>query len=436
VSYPDRNKLREVLRNRAQRDVDVIVVTDGQRILGLGDQGVGAMGIPIGKLSLYTLIGGINPARTLPIVLDVGTDNVELLDDPQYLGWRHRRITDDDYDAFIDEFVATVQQELPDVLLQWEDFANAHALPILQRYRDKLLTFNDDIQGTAAVTLGALHGAAKVAGRPLSQQQIVMFGAGSAGIGVLNMIRREMVAQGLSEQDASARIWVVNSHGLLTDDRTDLSAAQRNFAQPANRVADWGLTGRAQLADVVHHVDVGVLLGLSTAAGAFTEDIVRELAGKTERPIIFPLSNPTSRAEAHPSELDEWTLGRALIAAGSPFAPLRRDGVERPIAQCNNAYIFPAMGLAVTAAQATRVTDEMMRVAAATLGDASPALADPNQPLLPAWSDVPDVAVRIAHAVAVQAVADGDAPKRSADELTKRIAQVRWTPEYSQGGLK
>jgi malate dehydrogenase (oxaloacetate-decarboxylating) len=436
VSYPDRSKLSEVLRNRSQRDVDVIVVTDGQRILGLGDQGIGGMGIPIGKLSLYTLIGGINPARTLPIVLDVGTDNVELLDDPQYLGWRHRRITDDDYHAFIDEFVATVRQELPDVLLQWEDFANAHALPILQRYRDKLLTFNDDIQGTAAVTLGALHGAAKVAGRPLSQQQVVMYGAGSAGIGVLNMIRREMVAQGLSEQDASARIWVVNSHGLLTDDRTDLSAAQRSFAQPANRVADWGLTGRARLADVVHHVDVGVLLGLSTAAGAFTEDIVRELAGKTERPIIFPLSNPTSRAEAHPAELDEWTLGRALIATGSPFAPLRRDGVERPIAQCNNAYIFPAMGLAVTAAQATRVTDEMMRVAAATLGDASPALTDPNQPLLPAWSDVPDVAVRIAHAVAVQAVADGVAPKRSANELTKRIAQVHWTPEYSQGSLK
>jgi malate dehydrogenase (oxaloacetate-decarboxylating) len=436
VSYPDRKKLREVLRNRSQRDVDVIVVTDGQRILGLGDQGIGGMGIPIGKLSLYTLIGGINPARTLPIVLDVGTDNLELLDDPLYLGWPHRRIDDDDYYAFIDEFVATVQQELPDVLLQWEDLANAHALPILQRYRDKLLTFNDDIQGTAAVTLGALHGAAKVAGRPLSQQQIVMFGAGSAGIGVLDMIRREMVAQGLSEQDASARIWVVNSHGLLTDDRTDLSAAQRNFAQPANRVADWGLTGRAQLADVVHHVDVGVLLGLSTAAGAFTEEIVRELARKTERPIIFPLSNPTSRAEAHPAELDEWTDGRALIATGSPFAPLRRDGVERPIAQCNNAYIFPAMGLAVTAAQAFRVTDEMMRVAAATLGDASPALADPNQPLLHAWSDVPDVAVRIAHAVAVQAVADGVAPKRSAEELTKWIAQVRWTPEYPQGRLK
>lgn len=430
VSYPDRDRLREVLRNRPQSEIDVIVVTDGQRILGLGDQGIGGMGIPIGKLSLYTLIGGIHPARTLPIVLDVGTDNVELLEDPQYLGWRHRRIGDDEYYAFIDEFVAAVCDELPDVLLQWEDFATAHALPILERYRDKLLTFNDDIQGTAAVALGALHGAAQVAGRPLSQQQVVMLGAGSAGIGVLDMVHREMMAQGLSAQEAASRIWVVDIQGLLTDDRTDLSAGQRTFAQPAGRIADWGLPGPAQLADVVHHVDVGVLLGLSTAAGAFTEEIVRELAAKTERPIIFPLSNPTSRAEAHPSELDEWTDGRALIATGSPFAPLHRDGVERPIAQCNNVYIFPAMGLAVTAAQATRVTDEMMSAAAATLGDASPALTDPNQPLLPAWSDVPDVAVRIAHAVAVQAVADGVAPKRSADELTDRIAQVRWTPEY------
>ena len=430
VSYADRELLREVLRNRPQRDVDVIVVTDGQRILGLGDQGIGGMGIPIGKLSLYTLIGGITPARTLPIVLDVGTDNAELLDDPQYLGWRQRRIGDEDYYAFIDEFVAAVMEELPDVLLQWEDFATVHALPILQRYRDKLLTFNDDIQGTAAVTVGALHGAAKVAGRPLSQQQVVMLGAGSAGIGVLDMIQREMMSEGLSERDAAARIWVVDIVGLLTDDRTDLTPEQRRLVQPANRLADWGLTGPAQLADVVHNVDVGVLLGLSTAAGAFTEKIVRELAGKTKRPIIFPLSNPTSRAEARPSELNEWTDGRALIATGSPFPPVRRNGVEQPIAQCNNVYIFPAMGLAVTAAQATRVTDEMMRVAAATLGDASPALDNPDMPLLPAWSDVPDLATRIAHAVGVQAVADGVAPKRSDEELAERITQVRWTPEY------
>ena len=430
VSYPDRDRLSEVISNRPHRNPDVIVVTDGQRILGLGDQGIGGMGIPIGKLSLYVLIGGIDPARTLPIVLDVGTDNIELLEDPQYLGWRHRRISDDEYYAFIDEFVATVQEQLPDVLLQWEDFATAHALPILERYRDKLLTFNDDIQGTAAVTLGALHGASKVAGRPLSQQQVVMLGAGSAGIGVLDMVQREMMAQGLSATEAAARIWVVDVVGLLTDDRTDLSPGQRKFAQPANRVADWGLSAPAQLADVVHHVDVGILMGLSTAAGAFTEEIVRELAAKTQRPIIFPLSNPTSHAEAHPSELDEWTGGRALIATGSPFAPLHRDGVERPIAQCNNVYIFPAMGLAVTAAQATRVTDDMMRVAAATLGDASPALSDPALPLLPAWSDVPDVAVRIAHAVGRQAIADGVAPSRSDEELAERITAVHWNPEY------
>lgn len=430
VSYPDRGSLREVLRNRPQRDVDVIVVTDGQRILGLGDQGIGGMGIPIGKLSLYTLIGGIDPARTLPIVLDVGTDNVELLENPQYLGWRHRRIGGDEYYGFIDDFVRTVTEELPNVLLQWEDFASAHALPILQRYRDRLLTFNDDIQGTAAVTLGALHGAAKVAGRPLAHQQVVMLGAGSAGIGVLQMVRRQMVSEGLTARQAAEQIWVVDINGLLTDDRTDLSPSQREFAQPAARLAGWGLPGPAQLADVVHHVDVGVLIGLSTAAGAFTEPIVREIAAKTERPIIFPLSNPTSRAEAHPSELDEWTGGRALIATGSPFGPLRRAGVERTVAQCNNAYIFPAMGLAVTAAQATRVTDEMMRAAAAALGDASPALADPNQPLLPAWSQVPDIAQRIALAVAVQAVADGVAPQRNAAELSARIAQVRWTPEY------
>ena len=419
-----------MINNRPHRNPDVIVVTDGQRILGLGDQGIGGMGIPIGKLSLYVLIGGIDPARTLPIVLDVGTDNVELLEDPQYLGWRHRRISDDEYYTFIDEFVAAVREQLPDVLLQWEDFATVHALPILERYRDKLLTFNDDIQGTAAVTLGALHGAAGAAGRPLSQQQVVMLGAGSAGIGVLDMVRREMVAQGLSETEAMQRIWVVDVVGLLTDDRTDLSDGQRRFAQPANRVADWGLSGPAQLADVVHHVDVGILVGLSTAAGAFTEAIVRDMAAKTDRPIIFPLSNPTSHAEAHPAELNEWTGGRALIATGSPFAPLRRGDVEVPVAQCNNVYIFPAVGLAVTAAQATRVTDNMMRVAAATLGDASPALSDPDQPLLPAWSDVPDVAVRIAHAVGAQAVADGVAPARSDDELAERIAQVRWTPEY------
>lgn len=427
ISYPDRDRLREALRNRPEEQVDVIVVTDGQRILGLGDQGIGGMGIPIGKLSLYTLIGGIDPARTLPIILDVGTDNVDLLHDPQYLGWRHRRIGDEDYYSFVDHFVNAVHEELPDVLLQWEDFATTHALPLLMRYRDRLLTFNDDIQGTAAVALGALHGAVRAAGRPLAQQQVVMLGAGSAGIGVLEMIRQQMVAEGLSEIEAAERIWAIDINGLLTDDREDLSDSQRRFAQSAARVAGWGGRG---LADVVHHVDVGILLGLSTVAGAFTEQIVRQLAAKTDRPIIFPLSNPTSRAEAHPAELDEWTDGRALIATGSPFAPIRRGERTRPIAQCNNVYIFPAIGLAVTAARASRVTDAMMRAAAETLGDASPALLDADQPLLPAFEDLPEITTRIATAVAMQAVRDGVAPAASDEAIAEAVRRSRWTPDY------
>nr|WP_082134222.1 NAD-dependent malic enzyme [Mycolicibacter heraklionensis] len=427
VSYPDRDRLREVLRNRPEQEVDVIVVTDGQRILGLGDQGIGGMGIPIGKLSLYTLIGGIDPARTLPIILDVGTDNVDLLHDPQYLGWRHRRISDEDYYAFVDDFVTVVHEELPYVLLQWEDFATTHALPLLMRYRDRLLTFNDDIQGTAAVALGALQGAVRAAGRPLSQQQVVMLGAGSAGVGVLEMIRQQMVAEGLSETEAAERIWAIDVNGLLTDDRADLSDSQRRFAQSAARVAGWD--GR-RLADVVQHVDVGILLGLSTVAGAFTEGIVRQLAAKTDRPIIFPLSNPTSRAEAHPAELDEWTDGRALIATGSPFAPIRHGERTRRVAQCNNVYIFPAIGLAVTAARASRVTDAMMRVAATTLGDASPALVDADQPLLPAFEDLPGITTRIATAVALQAVRDGVAPAASDDAIAEAVRQSRWTPDY------
>lgn len=430
LSWPDRDRLHEALRNRPSRAVDVIVVTDGQRILGIGDQGVGGMGIPIGKLSLYTLIGGIDPARTLPILLDVGTDNAELLDDPHYLGWRHHRIGEDDYVAFIERFVTAVTDELPEVLLQWEDFATPHALPILERYRDRLLTFNDDIQGTAAVALGALRGAARVAGTPLREQQVVMLGAGSAGIGVMEMVAAEMVDEGLAEADALARCWVVDVRGLLTTDRDDLTDAQRRFAVDPSVVADWGVGASPQLVDVVSHVTVGVLLGLSTAAGAFTEEIVRTMAAKVDRPIVFPLSNPTAHAEARPADLDAWTDGRALVAAGSPFPALERDSRRVPVAQCNNVYIFPAVGLAVTAARATRVTDAMMRAAARALGDASPALSDDAAPLLPPWDDVRRVADDIALAVARRAVADGVAPPAGDDDLRAAIRRTRWEPGY------
>ncbi|MGW6054384.1 NAD-dependent malic enzyme [Streptomyces sp. NPDC055189] len=430
LSWPHRENLVEMVRNRPRKDVDVIVVTDGQRILGIGDQGVGGMGIPVGKLSLYTLIGGIDPARTLPVLLDVGTDNADLLDDPFYLGWRHRRISDDDYFAFVDAFVEAVQAELPEVLLQWEDFATPHAAPILERYRERLLTFNDDIQGTAAVALGALHGASKVVGIPLKEQHVVMVGAGSAGIGVMDMVRQEMVDEGLSDAQARARCWILDVHGLLTTDRDDLAEDQRAFAHDPADVEGWGADGTPQLADVVENLQVGVLLGLSTAKGAFTEQIVRTMVAKVDRPIIFPLSNPTANAEARPADLDAWTDGKVLVATGSPFSPLHRDGVDIPVAQCNNVYVFPAVGLAVTAARANRVTNAMMRAAARALGDASPALSDAKAPLLPAWEDIRDVADGIALAVARQAVTDGVAPGASDDELRTAIRDTRWTPGY------
>src|SRR5215475_12668156 len=318
ISYPLRDSIPTLLRNRPNPEVDVIVVTDGERILGIGDQGAGGLGIPIGKLSLYTLIGGIRPERTLPIVLDVGTNNAERLNDPEYLGWRHERVTGQAYFDFVDRFVRAVRQELPNACLQWEDFATPHARPILERYRDELLTFNDDIQGTAAVALGAVLGAVGVTGKRLREQQIVFLGAGSAAVGVADYLRAALVQDGLSEAEARDRFWLVDRDGLLHTGRTDLTPEQRVYAQPADRVADWPRTfhGTIGLADVIGRTEATILIGLSTVGGAFTEAIVREMARKVERPIIFPLSNPTSKSEATAEDLTRWTDGRALVATG------------------------------------------------------------------------------------------------------------------------
>jgi len=431
ISYPDRDHIGEILQNRPRPNIDVIVVTDGQRILGLGDQGVGGMGIPIGKLSLYTALGGIAPERTLPIVLDVGTDNAELLDDPMYLGWRHRRITGDEYFTFVDQFVQAIQAELPDVLLQWEDFATPHALPILDRYRDRLLTFNDDIQGTAAVALAALTAGVTAIGSRMAAQKIVMLGAGSAGIGVCEQIVRAMVADGLSEADARARIYVVDIAGLVTSDRTDLDPAQRRLAQPPGAVPSPVADRQPSLLDVVKAVGPTALIGLSTATGAFTEEVVRSMTEQVARPIIMPLSNPTSRSEARPQDLADWTQGRALVATGSPFPPMRIDGDrDMPVAQCNNVYIFPGIGLAVTAVRATRVTDSMMTVAAAAVARAAPIHDDPRGALLPARGDLADTATAVARVVAKAAVVDGVAPKLTDEEIDQAISTTRWTPEY------
>ena len=435
IPYPLRDSIRTRLRNRPNPEIDVLVVTDGERILGIGDQGAGGLGIPIGKLSLYTLIGGILPERTLPIVLDVGTNNVERLKDPEYLGWRHERVTGDAYYDFVDQFVQAVKDELPGTCLQWEDFATPHARPLLERYRDQLLTFNDDIQSTAAVALGAILGAVKVAGTPLKEQRVVMLGAGSAGVGVADLLRAAMQEAGLSDEDARRRFRFVDKDGLLHSGRTDLTAEQRVYAQPHERVSAWASGGNGiALADVIRKAEPTILIGLSTAYGAFTEAIVREMARKVERPIIFPLSNPTSKSEATAEDLIRWTDGRALVATGSPFAPVSHGGREIRVAQCNNIYIFPAIGLGLVASRARRVTDAMILAAGNALGEESPALTDPSASLLPALPQLRQVAARIAAAVARQAQRDGVAPKTSDAELGKRIAATQWTPAYPSFG--
>jgi malate dehydrogenase (oxaloacetate-decarboxylating) len=432
ISYPLRDSIPALLRNRPNPEVDVIVVTDGERILGIGDHGAGGLGIPIGKLSLYTLIGGIRPERTLPIVLDVGTNNAERLKDPEYLGWRHERVTGQAYFDFVDQFVQAVKQELPGTCLQWEDFATPHARPILQRYRDALLTFNDDIQGTAAAALGTVLGAVNVTGKSLKDQQIVMLGAGSAGIGVADGLRAALQGAGLSEQEARSHFWVVDKDGLLHSGRKDLSPEQSVYAQPEDRLSGWPRTSNRQigLADVIGKIDATILIGLSTVGGAFSEPIVREMARKVQRPIIFPLSNPTDKSEAKADDLIRWTDGRALVATGSPFAPVRYAGRTIPIAQCNNVFIFPAMGLGVVAAGASRVTDAMMLAAARVLGRNSPALKDSSASLLPPLTDMRRVAAEIAIAVGLEAQKDGLAPKLAEDELRQRVIAAQWTPVY------
>ncbi len=432
VSYPLRDSIPTLLRNRPHRDVDVIVVTDGERILGIGDQGVGGMGIPIGKLSLYSLIGGIHPARTLPVVLDVGTNNEDRLRAPEYLGWRHERITGDAYYEFVDLFVQAVKKELPQTCVQWEDFANPHARPLLDRYCDQLLTFNDDIQGTAAVVFGALTGAIKTSGRSLKDQQIVFYGAGAAAIGVADYLRMALVDSGLSDKEATGRFWVVNRGGILHADRNDLAPEQRVFAQPVARFAAWRRpsSGVIDLDTVIHNVDATILIGLSTLGGAFTETIVREMARKVDRPIIFPLSNPTDRCEAVPEDLMRWTDGRAIVATGSPFAPVDFAGRKIPIAQCNNVYVFPAVGLGLIASRARRVTDRMMMAGGRALGENSPALCDSSATLLPSLKDLRRVAREIAFAVAIEAQHAGVAQPTTPEELRDRIAATQWTPEY------
>lgn len=432
IAYPEREQIDAILGNADCPEVEVIVVTDGERILGFGDQGAGGMGIPIGKLSLYTTCGGIHPATTLPILLDVGTNNQERLADPLYIGWRHERISGQKYDEFVDLFVQAVKRKFPNVLLQWEDFAQANAGRLLERYQGELCTFNDDIQGTAAVTTGTLLAAIGVAGARLRDQRIAIFGAGSAGCGIAEQLVMALVEEGLSEREARARFFLIDRPGLLHDGLDGLRPFQRPLVQPRDYVDSWRPAPGQPigLLQVIQHAQPTILLGVSGQPGIFTEEIIRTMAAYVEHPVILPLSNPTSRSEATPTDLLRWTDGHALVATGSPFDDVIHNGRRHTIAQCNNSYIFPGLGLGICATGACRINSAMFMAAARTLAEAAPAHHDPTGALLPPLSASRSLARTIALAVATTAQRDGLAKPRSPTELEQLIDAKMWQPRY------
>lgn len=433
ISYPDKDRIDDMLQNATKQNVKVIVVTDGERILGLGDQGIGGMGIPIGKLSLYTSCGGISPAYTLPVVLDVGTNNPQRLNDPMYMGWRHPRITGEEYDAFVDEFIQAVKRRWPNVLLQFEDFAQKNAMPLLNRYRDELCCFNDDIQGTAAVTLGCLIAASRAAGSQLRDQRVAFLGAGSAGCGIAEQIVAQMKAEGLSDEEARAQVFMVDRFGLLTDQMPNLLDFQSKLVQKHDKLQNWDLSSdMISLMDVVRNGKPTILIGVSGQPGLFTEEIIREMHAHCPRPIVMPLSNPTSRVEARPEDVIRWTDGAALVASGSPFAPVLHNGETYPIAQCNNSYIFPGIGLGVLASGARRVTDAMLMTASRALADCSPLASQGEGSLLPCLSEIQRVSKYIALQVAKTAQFEGVAVQTSDEALEQNIEQNFWQAVYRQ----
>jgi malate dehydrogenase (oxaloacetate-decarboxylating) len=409
ISYPNKDKIAQILDNYTEKDIEVILVTDSGGILGIGDQGVGGINICIGKLAVYTLCAGLNPHKMLPVVLDVGTNNETLLNDPQYLGWKHPRITGKDYDDFIDAFVTTVQKKFPNVFLHWEDFARDTARKNLDRYRDKICTFNDDMQGTGAVVLAALLSATKILGQKLSEQRIVFFGAGTSATGIADQICDSMVREGSSMQEARDRVYLLGRRGLITNDLDKVTPFQKIYAK------DVAWQGK-DLLSVVQQAKPTVLIGVSTVGGSFTEEIVKTMAKNAERPIIFPLSNPTDKSEAIPADIMQWTSDKALVATGSPF-----DGVS----QCNNAFVFPGIGLGVMAVKAKRLTDEMIWAGCRALAECSP--TDSSSSLLPGLGNIQEVSHKVAIAVAKQAIAEGLA--KSID-VEKAVNDAIWEPKY------
>ncbi|TAK72755.1 MAG: NAD-dependent malic enzyme [Gammaproteobacteria bacterium] len=431
ISYPDRHQIDKILDHRLPPEVDLTVVTDGEAVLGIGDQGIGGINISSAKLMVYTLCGGINPHRVLPIQLDVGTNNSHLLNDPMYLGWRNERITGQEYDDFIDAFVEALIKKFPHVMLHWEDVGRDNARRILTHYRDKICTLNGDMQTTGVVALAAVLAGVMASGVPLRNHRIVIMGAGTAGVGIADQIYGALRRVGLNDEEARERFWLLDRPGLLTKN-VSLLPFQAAYARHAEDIMGWELRDPPYIGlyDVVKNVKPTILIGCSTVAGAFAEDIIKMMASQVERPIIMPLSNPTSLSEANPEDLIQWTDGKAIIATGSPFPEVNYNGTGYRIAQSNNALAFPGIGLGVIAVKAKLITDDMLWAATQALSQCSPVKQDKMAPLLPKLAETKMVSFQVALAVAEQARKEGVAQVPDHVDLKALLKKIIWEPKY------
>ena len=432
IGIDQKDNIERILRNYHAAEPSVIVVTDGERILGLGDQGAGGMGIPIGKLCLYTLCAGISPYSTLPITLDVGTDNEERLADPLYVGLRHKRVRGAEYQDFIDRFVAAVKKVFPNVLLQWEDFLKDNAIFQLERFRHELLTFNDDIQGTAAVVVVGIFGALRLTGGKMSDHRLVFAGAGASAHGIAELFVSALVEEGMPVEEARKRIWTCDTKGLAVSDRPGLEGFKKEFARDRAELASWKVAdpGKITLEETIDNARPSILVGVSATPGTFTEAIVKKMAAMNERPLVFPLSNPTSKSECTAEQAVQWSGGRAIVATGSPFAPVMHDGVKHRIGQCNNAFIFPGIGLGCCVGRAKHVSDGMFLEAAKALATHVTEADIRESAVYPQLSTIRDCSHSVACAVIRRAVKEGYADPDVLNGLEETVRRAMWYPEY------
>ena len=430
ISYPDQDNIDDILNNLS-KDIDLIVLTDSEQILGIGDQGANGIGISVAKIVIYTLCAGINPKRMLPVMIDVGTNNPKLLNDPLYIGWRHSRVHGEAYDQFVSKVVKSIKQKFPEVFLQWEDFGKKKARWNLDLYQDKICTFNDDIEGTGAVAMAAIINASKLTRTPLSNHRVVIFGAGTAGCGIADRICKWMMKEGLSSQEAHSNFWLMDSQGLVTEDRENLDYFKVPYARPQEESQNWDKEGKtASLLDVIYNVNPTILIGTSTVNGAFDKEVIKATASGVKHPIIFPLSNPPIMAEATPENILHWTDGNAIVATGSPYPDVMLNGKSLSVAQCNNALIFPGLGLGIICAKAKRVTSGMIDAAVKELSNSVNLQDDHHSRLLPEVSRLQEVSRDIAVAVVKKAIEEGIARINPNVNINKLVNENIWKPVY------